>query len=149
MFSHVNATLTQAVFPGDLMDYSEVEFMIAEAIERGYAAGGTAQEHYNNAVTGSIIYWGGTASEATALKRSIMLGSSFSLTSTRAGMFSVLTRLPAVSVMLNAVTSDGLLATRPLFAGVFILNNAELMFCPSLSNTRLARFEDSELLLKG
>ncbi|ANE49300.1 SusD/RagB family nutrient-binding outer membrane lipoprotein [Flavisolibacter tropicus] len=49
-----------------LIDYSEVEFFLAEAKERGYNVPGTAQEHYNNAVTASITYWGNTAADATA-----------------------------------------------------------------------------------
>jgi len=41
-----------------------MEFFLAEAVERGYAVGGTAEEHYNNGVTGSILYYGGTAADA-------------------------------------------------------------------------------------
>lgn len=40
------------------MDYSQVEFLLAEAVERGYAVGGTAASHYNNAITASMKYWG-------------------------------------------------------------------------------------------
>jgi hypothetical protein len=39
------------------MDYSEVEFLLAEAVERGIAVGGTAATHYTNAVTASLNYW--------------------------------------------------------------------------------------------
>lgn len=52
--------------PGLLMDYAEVEFYLAEAKERGFNVPGTAQGHYNNAITASITYWGGTQAEATA-----------------------------------------------------------------------------------
>ncbi|MEO5888763.1 MAG: SusD/RagB family nutrient-binding outer membrane lipoprotein [Ferruginibacter sp.] len=48
------------------MDYAEAEFYRAEAVERGYSIPGTAAEHYSNAITASILYWGGTAAEATA-----------------------------------------------------------------------------------
>lgn len=48
-----------------LIDYVEVEFLLAEAVERGYNVGGTAEEHYNNAVGGSILAWGGTADEVS------------------------------------------------------------------------------------
>jgi len=65
-FSHVNPIITEADFPHLLLDYSEVEFYLAEAAQRGYAVGGTAITHYNNAVTASILYWGGTLGEATA-----------------------------------------------------------------------------------
>ena len=38
---------------------------LAEGIERGYAVPGTAEEHYNAAVTASILYWGGTLQDAS------------------------------------------------------------------------------------
>ncbi len=65
-YSHVNPDITQPAFPGLLMDYSEVEFYLAEAAQRGYTVGGTAATHYANAVRASIVYWGGTIAEATA-----------------------------------------------------------------------------------
>jgi hypothetical protein len=52
-------------FPGTFMDYSEVQFILAEAAERGMSVGGTAQSHYNNAVTASITKWGGSGASAT------------------------------------------------------------------------------------
>jgi hypothetical protein len=63
-FSHVSDKIIDAEFESLLLDYSEVEFLLAEAIERGYDVGGTAEEHYNKAIEASIVYWGGTASEA-------------------------------------------------------------------------------------
>ncbi len=63
-FSHVSDKIIEAEFESLLLDYSEVEFLLAEAVERGYDVGGTAEEHYNKAVEASIIYWGGTPSEA-------------------------------------------------------------------------------------
>jgi len=65
-FSHVSTDITEPDFPAVLMDYAEVEFLLAEAAERGMNVGGTAQEHYNNAVTASIEYWGGSAGDAAA-----------------------------------------------------------------------------------
>ncbi|MBB5647530.1 SusD/RagB family nutrient-binding outer membrane lipoprotein [Pedobacter cryoconitis] len=50
--------------PSLLMDYVETEFYRAEAVERGYVVSGSAETHYNNAITASIIYWGGTAADA-------------------------------------------------------------------------------------
>lgn len=64
-FSHVSDKIMAPDFEALLLDYSEVEFLLAEAIERGYAVGGTAEEHYNAAITASILYWGGTSGEAT------------------------------------------------------------------------------------
>lgn len=63
-FSHVSDKIIEAEFESLLLDYSEVEFLLAEAVERGYDVGGTAEEHYNKAVEASILYWGGSASEA-------------------------------------------------------------------------------------
>jgi Starch-binding associating with outer membrane len=48
-----------------ILDYTEVEFYLAEAAERGYAIGGSADLHYTNAITSSIVYWGGTETDAT------------------------------------------------------------------------------------
>ena len=56
--------LLDPTLPGILMDYTEVEFYQAEAVERGWNVTGTAESHYNNAVTSSIIYWGGSAGDA-------------------------------------------------------------------------------------
>jgi hypothetical protein len=64
-FSHVSDKVIAPNFEALLMDYSEVEFLLAEAIERGYSVPGTAEEHYNKAVEASIVYWGGTTADAT------------------------------------------------------------------------------------
>ena len=58
--------LSDPTFPSDLLDYSEVEFYLAEAAERGFTVPGTAEDHYNNAITASIEYWTGSAGGATA-----------------------------------------------------------------------------------
>jgi hypothetical protein len=59
------AKLRVQTLPGVLISYAQVELMQAEAIERGFAMGGTAASHYNAGVTASILEWGGTTSEAT------------------------------------------------------------------------------------
>ena len=64
-FSKPSTTLTDPTHAYDMLDYSEVEFLLAEAVERGYNVGGTAAEHYDNAVTASITAWGGSALDAT------------------------------------------------------------------------------------
>jgi hypothetical protein len=64
-FSHVSDKIIAPDFEALLVDYAEVEFLLAEAIERGFSVGGTAAQHYNNGVTASILYWGGTATDAT------------------------------------------------------------------------------------
>ncbi len=70
-YSHVNPTITAPDFPGLMMDYSEVEFNLAEAAQRGYDVPGTAEEHYKNAIRASILYWGGTDGEADAYIASV------------------------------------------------------------------------------
>ncbi|MFZ4521164.1 MAG: SusD/RagB family nutrient-binding outer membrane lipoprotein [Bacteroidales bacterium] len=65
-FSHVNPAVTEATYPQNFFDLAEVEFLLAEAAERGFNVGGTAEEHYNKAITASIIDWGGTAEDASA-----------------------------------------------------------------------------------
>lgn len=56
--------ITALDFPAVLLDYSEVEFILAEAAARWGIAGSPAT-HYNNAITASITYWGGTTAQAT------------------------------------------------------------------------------------
>lgn len=51
--------------PYVIIGYSELEFLRAEAIERGFSIPGSAAEHYANGITASILYWGGTKAEAT------------------------------------------------------------------------------------
>lgn len=63
-FSHTSDKTIAADFEALLLDYSEVEFLLAEAVERGFTVGGTAEEHYNKAVEASIVYWGGSAADA-------------------------------------------------------------------------------------
>ncbi len=63
-FSHPSDKVEASDFPAILMDYAEVEFNLAEAVERGFNVGGTAQQHYNNGVTASITFWGGSAADA-------------------------------------------------------------------------------------
>jgi len=65
-FSKPSDALQEPDFPYTFMDYSEVEFILAEAAARGMSVGGTAEFHYNKAITASIIEWGGTNVDATA-----------------------------------------------------------------------------------
>lgn len=59
-FTHVNNSLLDPTSEVVLLDYTETEFLLAEAVERGYNVGGTAETHYSNAITSSIKYWGGS-----------------------------------------------------------------------------------------
>lgn len=65
-FSKPATKVTNPDYPADLIDYSEVEFLLAEAKERGFNVPGTAAEHYSNGVTASIESWGGTSNQATS-----------------------------------------------------------------------------------
>ncbi|WP_264520614.1 SusD/RagB family nutrient-binding outer membrane lipoprotein [Flavobacterium sp. N1994] len=62
-FSHIGTTLLDPTFEGLIMDATEVEFTLAEAVERGIAVGGTAESHYNAAITASMSYWGVSAGD--------------------------------------------------------------------------------------
>jgi hypothetical protein len=63
-FSHVGPRIYAADSIYIFMDYVETEFLRAEAKERGFNVAGTAEEHYNKAITASILYWGGSATDA-------------------------------------------------------------------------------------
>ncbi len=67
-FSAPSSTISAPEFPHTFFSYSEMELLKAEAVERGFAVGGTAEEHYNNAIDASIIEWGGTAADAMAYR---------------------------------------------------------------------------------
>ena len=62
--SKPSAQMVDPTFPQILMGYSEVEFLRAEAIERGFTVAGTAADHYKNGVVASIIWWGGSDADA-------------------------------------------------------------------------------------
>lgn len=63
-FSHIGTKLLNPTFEGLLLDYTEIEFLLAEAVERGINVGGTASSHYNNAITASLNYWNISATDA-------------------------------------------------------------------------------------
>ena len=64
--SHVGALFHDPTLEGLILDYSEVEFMLAEAKERGFTVPGTAAEHYDAGITASMEYWGIDAADNTA-----------------------------------------------------------------------------------
>lgn len=57
-YSHIGTSLHDPTFRGVLMDLTEVEFLLAEAKERNYTLSGTAESHYNAAITASMEDWG-------------------------------------------------------------------------------------------
>lgn len=64
-FSHVTEKVIEPTFPGVFLDYSEAEFLLAEAVERGFISG-SAADHYENAIEASILYWGGSQAAVNA-----------------------------------------------------------------------------------
>ncbi|MXV49874.1 SusD/RagB family nutrient-binding outer membrane lipoprotein [Pedobacter sp. HMF7647] len=59
--------ITNPDFPSVILDYSQIEFLRAEAVERGFNIGaGTAQSHYDAAITASIEWWTGSTATAAA-----------------------------------------------------------------------------------
>lgn len=62
-FSHVTDAQTEPDAPYVMLDYAQVQFNLAEAVERGMNVGGTAEDHYNNAITASIVSWGGAVGD--------------------------------------------------------------------------------------
>lgn len=63
-FSHpADYIVFDPTYPGAIMQYFEVEFFLAEAIERGFIEG-DAKEHYDAAVTANILFYNGTEEEA-------------------------------------------------------------------------------------
>jgi hypothetical protein len=64
-YSHFAPAMLEPDYPAILIDYAEVEFLLAEAAARGYnVSGASAEQLYNDAVTQSIIDWGGNTAEA-------------------------------------------------------------------------------------
>lgn len=65
-YTHINPNIVEnATYPGALLEYFEVQFFLAEAVERNFIPGDAAA-YYTAGVTESIIINGGTAAEATA-----------------------------------------------------------------------------------
>lgn len=64
--SHLTETIKNPEYPGVLFTHSEVEFLLAEAVERGIAVGGTAESHYDAGITASMEDWGVDAADITA-----------------------------------------------------------------------------------
>lgn len=63
-FSQLSAQWLAATYPGDILDYAETQFLLAEAVERGFPVSGTAESYYDNAITAAITFWGGTTNAA-------------------------------------------------------------------------------------
>ena len=57
--SQIGSIMHDPTHPGTIMGYTEVLFLLADAAERGYNVGSSAEDFYNAAVTNSIMEWGG------------------------------------------------------------------------------------------
>ena len=57
--------ITNPDFPGDLLDYAETQFYLAEAVAKALI-GGSAATYYNNGVLASEEFWGVPAASAAA-----------------------------------------------------------------------------------
>jgi len=67
VYTHIGTMLHQPDFPGELMSYSEVEFLLAEAAERSIiGTPADAELHYNKGIEASILSWGGTNGDVSA-----------------------------------------------------------------------------------
>ena len=55
--STISTKVSAPTAPGDFLDAAEVNFLLAEAVERGFISG-NAEEFYNNAIKASFDYWG-------------------------------------------------------------------------------------------
>ena len=51
------SNIADATFPMVLLDYTEMCFYLAEAAERHYSVGNTAEEWYNKGITSSMSFW--------------------------------------------------------------------------------------------
>jgi hypothetical protein len=56
--SHIGEPFYQPDREGLILSYSEVQFLLAEAAERGFTTGMTAAEHYEEGIRSSMEYWG-------------------------------------------------------------------------------------------
>jgi hypothetical protein len=54
----VNGEILSPTFPGILMDYAQVEFILAEAAARNLGGVSNPSLHYNNGITASMNFWG-------------------------------------------------------------------------------------------
>ncbi|CAD7809797.1 hypothetical protein CHRY9390_02069 [Chryseobacterium aquaeductus] len=65
-YSHIGNKIKQANSPGVLIDAAEINFILAEAAERGYSVTGTAASYYEKAIKASMSYWGVSDVDANA-----------------------------------------------------------------------------------
>lgn len=64
-YSHLGSILFKIDLPGDIFDAAEGNFLLAEAVERGFISG-SAEEYYDSAITANMEYWGISADDTAA-----------------------------------------------------------------------------------
>lgn len=62
-YTHIGKVFFEPTLKGDLLDYSEISFLLAEAKERGYNVPLSAEAYYAQGITASMEYWGISASD--------------------------------------------------------------------------------------
>ncbi|AVK73278.1 SusD/RagB family nutrient-binding outer membrane lipoprotein [Chryseobacterium indologenes] len=65
LYSHIGKVFFTPTLKGDLLDYSEISFLLAEAKERGYNVPLAADIYYTQGITASMEYWKLSASDIT------------------------------------------------------------------------------------
>jgi hypothetical protein len=73
--SHVGDAMYQFDYPSVLLDGIEVAFYLAEAAERGFSVGGTAESYYNAGITASFTKWGISGVDAYLAKPEVAYSS--------------------------------------------------------------------------
>lgn len=68
-FSHISDPIQESTYPMRILDGIEIAFYLAEAAEHGMSVGGSAEEHYNAAITASFAQWGLEAEAAAYLAK--------------------------------------------------------------------------------
>lgn len=56
--SHIADAIQEPDFPMVMLDYTEIAFYLAEAAERGYSVGNSAEHYYNEGIISSFLHWG-------------------------------------------------------------------------------------------
>lgn len=66
-FTHIGEVFYEPDLSGNLLDFAEISFLLAEAAERGgYSVAESAEEYYNQGVTANMEYWGLSSAEIDA-----------------------------------------------------------------------------------
>jgi hypothetical protein len=64
-YTQLNPTILAADRKANLLDYTEIQFYLAEAAARGFIPG-APDAYYNEGIKSSILFWGGTQAEVDA-----------------------------------------------------------------------------------